>query len=212
MKYYHHIRFYSLLVVISLSGCGFDPTVLKFEPFHKQTFSARKDKAVRVNDKSLELIAQGHVLIGFIDLRQNIQSCYPDSGCQNIRELYNWDEEEEYIPTKNKPLAEYPREAELEYEAADVGGDKVTVLEEKSIQTQISKQICTYMYPVTYTVEGKVYSYMQCGGYRTVYGTLYSKIKRALVWRYEPSLASSEQNIHALKIALNTIGKNDDTP
>ena len=208
MKFYHFPGVVTLSVVLILGGCGIDPTVLKFEPFHNQTFSARKNKAARVNEQSMELISQGYILLGYIDLKQNIKSCYPDTGCQNIRDLYRTDEEDEvYISVSNKK--EYPREDELEFEAAEVGGDKVSVLEEKDVQKQISKQICTYMYPVTYTVEGKTYTYMQCGGYRTIFGVLYSRIKRALVWRLEPTLAASEQNINALKLALGTIGKEE---
>lgn len=207
MKSYHQIKVYAALtILLFVTGCGINPSELKFEPFHKKEFSSRDKKASVVKNTAMDLITDGHVLIGFIDLRQNIESCFPDTGCQNIREsLKVHEDEEEYEVFSQSEKKQPSREEELQFEAAKVGGDKISMLQDVKIETGISKQICNYYNTFSYTIDGKVYTSTTCGSYRTVYGTLHSKIKRALVWRFEPSLAGSKANIDALKVALNTI-------
>lgn len=194
------LLFLSLLV----SGCSILPTELEFKPFHKSTFPPRDGKAKLTTDKSMQLISQGYVLLGYIDLKQNLIVCYPDTGCQKIRDLYqnNFDDDDDDIIA---PSTAYPREEELAYEVSNYGGDKYSLLDEKDIRETVSKQVCTYWYTTSYTIEGNTYYNTNCGGYRTVFGTLDTKIKRALVWRLNPELAVSEDNITALKQALQTI-------
>ena len=200
MKKLASIFFFSLLFI----GCTIQPTELEFKSFHKKSFSPRDNKAVLTLDKSMHLILQGYVLIGYIDLRQNLTICYPDSGCQKVRDSYIEDAEGEEIGPAPK---NYPREDELGYEIAEVGGDKFNLLEEKAFQDKISKQVCSYYYTTSYVIDGKLYSNTTCSNYYTVHGTLDVKIKRALAWRFAPELASSEDNINALKHALETITK-----
>lgn len=188
--------------VLFLGGCTFQPTVLEFKPFHQTEFTPRKDQAKVVQDNVMQLVTQGYVLIGYIDLRQNLTACYPDSGCRNIRDAYLPGADED---AKSGSKVVYPREQELGFEAAHVGGDKVSLLEEKDIQEAISKTLCSYWYTTTHTYNGNTYVTTQCGSWYTVHGTLNAKVKRALVWRYEPALASSNDNIAALKTAVTTI-------
>lgn len=195
----------TFFIILILGGCAIKPTVLDFTAFHKAPFSARDAKANISTQNAMRLIADGNVLIGYIDLRQNLRSCYPDNGCKQIHHS-NSDSDESYdfIGTEVK----YPREEELGYEIARLGGDKYSLLEEINTTEVISKNVCTNWGVSTNWVNGVLQVIPICNGYSKVYGTLSVKIKRALVWRHEPDLAASDDNIRALKSALDTISGN----
>src|SRR5262245_3985807 len=63
--------------VLIFTGCV-APKVVDYKPFHKKSFASRKQDAELLERSTSEVLASGYLLLGYIDLRQNIRTCYVD--------------------------------------------------------------------------------------------------------------------------------------
>jgi ankyrin repeat protein len=175
-----------LLVCIFVFTSCITPKVVEYKSFHKQSFSSRKQPAELQETSTAELLASGYLLIGYMDLRQNIKTCYVDGTC---------------VQHSSAP----PQRTDLLIEAAKRGGDVVIILDERSIRERNDRTECTGFYSYTTTVDGKSMVHTNCLGYRTTQGTIEAKVSRALVWRYDPEASVSETNANAIERALLTL-------
>lgn len=182
-----------VICIFVFTGCV-APKVVEYKPFHKKSFPSRKQPAELQERSTSEVLASGYLLIGYMDLRQNIKTCYVDGTC---------------VQHSIAP----PARTDLLQEAAKRGGDVVTILEERSIRERAVRTECTGFYSYTTTVDGKPMVHTSCLSYKSTEGTIEAKVSRALVWRYDPEASVSEVNANAIERALLTLetvaGKTD---
>ncbi|MEK7735329.1 MAG: hypothetical protein AAB329_07800, partial [Pseudomonadota bacterium] len=76
-------RLWPLLALLSLAGCV-PPVVLNYQGFHNADFAARSRPAVIHAKPVEELLKGGYLLIGYVDLRQNVRECFDDGKCRKI--------------------------------------------------------------------------------------------------------------------------------
>lgn len=174
-----------VLCVLIATGCVL-PKVIEYKSFHNSTFKARTHPAQLQDASTLDLLGGGYLLIGYIDLRQNIRSCYDDGACVNH---------------SNAP----PVVDDLLIEAARRGGDVVTLLDERDLRDRTSKAECTGFYSTSIMVNGKPVVTTNCAGYRYTNGILEAKSRLALVWRHEPDMPLDDANAIAIEKALQTL-------
>ncbi len=184
---------FGLLLVVTLvfgslfSGCV-QPKILKYESFQKKSFSKRSKPAEYFEGSPEAIMRQGYLLIGYIDLKRNIRACYNDLTCKNIS-------------------SEYPPRTELQSEAAERGGDRISLLEERIALEKVTKSVCNSYTTQTYMVDGKVYTTTICASYSHYKGHREIKVSKALVWRYEPQQATPEANLGAIQQAMGAMAK-----
>jgi ankyrin repeat protein len=176
-----------LLSASLLSGCV-QPKVLKYESFQHKSFSKRSKPAEYYEGSPEAIMRDGFLLIGYIDLKRNIRACYDDFTCRNIS-------------------SEFPPRTELQSEAAERGGDRISLLEERIGLEKVTKSVCSSYTTQTYTIDGKVYTTTICASYLHYKGHREVKISKALVWRYEPQLATPEANLGAIRQAMDAMAK-----
>ena len=182
------VVFGTVIVAVSLlSGCV-QPRVLKYESFQHKSFSKRSKPAEYYQGSPEAIMRDGFLLIGYIDLKRNIRACYDDFTCRNIS-------------------SEYPPRTELQSEAAERGGDRISLLEERIGLEKVTKSVCNSYTTQTYTIDGKVYTTTICASYSHYKGHREVKISKALVWRYEPQLATPEANLGAIHQAMDAMAK-----
>jgi hypothetical protein len=152
-----------------------------------QTLVADIDRRAEMQQKTAaDLLANGYLLIGYIDLRRNVRTCYDDGQCVDHSEAL-------------------PSPDELKQEAAGRGGDVVTLLEERTVLEQRDKSICTQTSVSVIMVDNTPQVTTMCTAHRTVPGKLEAKISRALIWRHDPAAADGEANARAIEAALETL-------
>lgn len=169
----------------SLLGCV-PPRVLDYTSFHSRNFSPRKDPARIESATAGELLRNGYLLIGYMDLRRNVRTCYQDNTCDSYSD----------------PL---PSHDELRREAADRGGDVLTVLEDRTVIETKNKSYCVGFTTTVVMIQNTPQTISVCNSYRTVPGKLEAKITRTLIWRHDPEAAQGEANARAIDTALKTI-------
>lgn len=170
-----------------LGGCV-QAKLLKYSSFQEREYSARTKPAEVQKKTTAELLSGGYLLIGYIDMRRNVRTCYEDNSCTNH---------------SDKP----PEPGELQQEAAAKGGDVVTVLEERTILDRNDKTVCT-RYTTTYMyINKQMIPQTTCVSSIVVPGTQEAKISRALVWRHDPVAANSDANANAIEAALKAVEK-----
>jgi hypothetical protein len=174
-----------VLAIFVFTGCV-APKVVEYKSFHNRTFSVRNKAAEQQQKSTSELLAGGYLLIGYIDLRRNIQTCYDDNYC---------------VQHSTTP----PARSELLLEAAHRGGDVVTLLDERTVLERNDRSDCTGYYTYTTMVNNKPIVNTSCRSYKVTPGKLEAKISRALVWRYDPDAAVSDANAKAIEQALQTL-------
>ncbi|MEC5386069.1 ankyrin repeat domain-containing protein [Uliginosibacterium sp. H3] len=168
-----------------MAGCV-PSKLLKYSAFHEREFAPRSKPAEIQQRSTAEVLAGGYLLIGYIDLRRNVRTCYVDGSCTNHAD-------------------KAPADTDLQQEAAQKGGDVVTILEERAIVEKNDKSICTSFYSTTTMVNGTPVTTTYCSSYRIVPGKLEALISRALVWRLEPAMAGSDANARAIETALKVL-------
>jgi uncharacterized protein len=173
------------LCIFAFTSCV-APKVVEYKSFHNKAFAPRKQTAELQEKSTSELLAGGYLLIGYMDLRHNIRTCYTDGTCV-------------------QHSAAPPARTDLLQEAAHRGGDIVTILDERSLREPNNKSECTGYYSHSTTVNGKTVTTTSCMSYKTTPGTLEAKVSRALVWRYDPEAAGSDANANAIEQALLTL-------
>lgn len=161
--------------------------VVKYTSFHEREFSERKELAAVQSASTGELLKNGYLLIGYIDLHRNVRTCYEDSQCVRHSDAT-------------------PSNDELRREAARVGGDVLTLLEDRTTIEQNDKSICTNTTSTVISVTNNIPQVVTtCVAYRTVPGKREAKISRALIWRLDPEAARGEANARAIDAALKTL-------
>jgi uncharacterized protein len=174
-----------VVVLAVLSAC-IPPSVLQYTAFHEDQFPPA-EKPAEFNKKSTaELLRGGYLLIGYIDLRRNIRTCYTDGTCEKHAEPGLSSEQ-------------------LQLEAAKRGGEIISLLDERNLSEQRNKSICNSYTTRTITVNKKTQTITTCTSYRTVHGKLEATVSRALIWRHDPLKAGGEANARAIESALATI-------
>jgi ankyrin repeat protein len=174
-----------VLCALIFTGC-IAPKVIEYKPFHNGGFKARARSAQLQDASAPDLLGGGFLLIGYMDLRQNIRSCFEDGAC---------------VAHSTAP----PVVDDLLQEAARRGGDIVTLLDERDVRERTSKSECTSFYASTMMVDGKPIVTTTCGNYKYTNGTLEAKTRLALVWRHEPDMAVDDANAVAIEKALQTL-------
>ncbi len=183
----HLTRFLPAVLALLLAGCV-PPVVLNYQGFHNTDFAARSRPA-EIHAKPVEeLLKGGYLLIGYIDLRQNVRECFDDGTCRKI---------------SDKP----PSREDVQRIAAERGGDVVSMVEEKQILEKIKTTHCTSFSTYTYTLQGKVYTNTVCTASVTRHGHREAKLTRALIWRHEPKLATAEANDRAIRLAMESLDR-----
>lgn len=178
----------AILLVIglhALTACV-PPSVVKYTSFQDRDFSQRPKPAEIQQKTTAELLDSGHLLIGYIDLRRNMRTCYEDGKCVNHSD-----------PT--------PSRDDLRQEAAQRGGDVITLLEERTVLERNDKSYCTNTSTTVVMVNKIPQTITTCISYQTVAGKLEARISRALIWRHDPEAARGEENARAIAAALKTL-------
>ena len=117
-------------LLLALAGCV-PPVVLNYQGFHNIDFAPRRQPA-QIHARPVEdLLKGGYLLIGFIDLRQNVRECFDDGTCRKI---------------SDKP----PSREDVQRIAAERGGDVASIVEEKQILEKIKTTHCTSFSTYTY--------------------------------------------------------------
>ena len=173
------------MCLLYLSGCV-APRVIEYTSFHGREFSERTAPAKIQATPAAELLKGGYLLIGYIDLRRNVRTCYDDNQCVNHSDVL-------------------PAHDELQREAAQRGGDVLTLLEDRTVIEKNNKSHCTSTSSSVIMVDKTPQVITTCTAYRTVPGKLEAKISRALIWRHDPEGARGEANARAIDAALKTI-------
>jgi ankyrin repeat protein len=176
----------ALLFCASFAAGCIPPSVVQYTAFHNRDFPPRSKPAEVQTRSTSDLLNGGYLLIGYIDLRRNVRTCYEDGRC-----------------TDHSP--KLPSPDNLQQEAAQRGADIVTVLEEKTVLEKNDRSDCTSTRVSVTFVNGKPVTTTTCASYVTVQGNLEAKISRALVWRFEPEAARSDSNARAIEAALKTM-------
>ncbi len=183
----HPTRFLPAILALLLAGCV-PPVVLNYQGFHNTDFAARSRPA-EIHAKPVEeLLKGGYLLIGYIDLRQNVRECFDDGTCRKI---------------SDKP----PSREDVQRIAAERGGDVVSMVEEKQILDKIKTTHCTSFSTYTYTLQGKVYTNTVCVASVTRHGHREAKLTRALIWRHEPKRATADANERAIRQAMESLDR-----
>jgi len=172
----------SWLTVSALSGCV-PAQVVQYTAFHNRDFSERKKPAEQQTRPAKEMLQTGYLLIGHIDLRRNVRTCYEDNQCVNHSD-----------PTLSMEA--------LQAEAAKRGGDVLTLLEDRTIIETHNKSVCTNYSTTTTVVNNVPIVSTYCSASRTVPGKREARISRALIWRNDPITARGEANARAIESAL----------
>lgn len=174
-----------LIGVLALTGC-IAPKVIEYTAFHDREFPQRGAAAQIQQKSTAELIDTGYLLIGYIDLRRNVRTCYQEGQCVDHSDVL-------------------PSTDDVRQEAAARGGDVVTLLEERTVLEQNDKSVCTNMATMVRMVNNVPQVITYCSAYRSVPGKLEAKITRALIWRHDPDAARGEANARAIDNALKTL-------
>lgn len=173
------------LVCVMLAGC-IPPQVVQYTSFHERDFSQRNQPATLQQKPAAELLNGGYLLIGYLDLRRNVRTCYEDGQCV----------------AHSDPI---PSNDDLLSEAASRGGDVVSLLDERTVIEQRDKSICTNTYTTVIMVNNAPQVSTHCSAYRTIPGKIEARISRALIWRLDPEAARGEANAHAIDVAMKTL-------
>jgi uncharacterized protein len=164
------------------AGCV-PPKVVRYTSFHDREFSARSQPATIQEKSSAELLGSGYLLIGYLDLRRNVRTCYETGGCVDYADT---------LPSRDELLTE----------AARRGGDVVTLLEERTVIEANDKTICTNMSTSVKMVNDVPQVTATCTTHQRIPGKLEAKISRALIWRQDPDAARSDANARAIELAM----------
>lgn len=175
-----------LSIGLALVAACVPPRVIQYTPFQDREFSERKTPAAVQDRAAADLLKSGYLLIGYIDLRRNVRTCYEDNQCVNHSDV---------LPSRD----------ELQREAALHGGDVLTLLEDRTVIEPRNKSFCTNTTTTTVTVNKIPQVTTICTSYATVRGKLEAKISRALIWRHDPEAARGDANARAIEAALKTI-------
>lgn len=173
------------ICLLLLCGCV-PPRVLEYTSFHNRDFSERRTPARIQAVPVAELLKDGYLLIGYMDLRRNVRTCYEDNQCENHSDTL-------------------PSNDELQREAAQRGGDVLTLLEDRTVIEKREKTYCTSSSTTVITIDKTPQIITTCNAYRSVAGKLEAKISRALVWRHDPEGARGKANAQAIDAALKTL-------
>lgn len=177
----------ALWLLLMLAGCV-PPVVLNYQGFHNTEFAARSRPA-EIHVKPVEeLLKGGYLLIGYVDLRQNVRECFDDGKCHKISD-------------------KAPSREDVQRIAAERGGDVVTLVEEKQILDKIRTTHCTSTTVTTYVLQGRVYTTSVCLSSVTRHGHREAKLTRALIWRHEPRRATAEANDRAIRQAMESLDR-----
>ncbi len=174
----------TLVSAFTLSACVSHQQV-EYTSFHDRYFSSR-DHAEMQNRTTAELFLDGYLLLGYMDLRRNIQTCYGYGNCTVHNDIALSGEE-------------------LSKEAAKRGGDVVSLLEETSVVVPVVSSYCISSYTQMIQSGDSQIPIFICSGYSYNYGKQEREISRALIWRYDPEAALSDANTEAIEAALTTL-------
>lgn len=180
-------RLLTAVLLLLLAGCV-PPVVLNYQGFHNTDFAARSRPADIYTKPVEELLKGGYLLIGYIDLRQNVRECFDDGSCRKISD-------------------KVPSREEVRRIAAERGGDVVTMVEEKQILEKVKTAHCTSFSTYSYTLQGKVYTNTVCTASVTRHGHREARLTRALIWRHEPKLATADANERAIRQAMESLDR-----
>jgi ankyrin repeat protein len=175
----------SWLVLAALSGCV-PPRVVHYTSFQDREFSQRHQPATLQEKSAAELLNGGYLLIGYLDLRRNLRTCYENGQCVNHSDT---------LPSREELLAE----------AALHGGDVLTLLEERTLIERHDKSVCASYHTTTTMVNNVPQVITSCASNRTVAGNMEARVSRALIWRYDPDAARSDANARAIESAMRTL-------
>ncbi|MBI3546072.1 MAG: ankyrin repeat domain-containing protein [Gammaproteobacteria bacterium] len=182
----HRWMLRSLFGACLFLGACVAPRVLEYTSFHKHDFPARTEPAKIQTTAAADLLKNGYLLIGYIDLRRNLRTCYEDNQCENHSDIS-------------------PAHDELQREAAQRGGDVLTLLEDRTVIEPRNKSYCSSTTTTVVTIDNMPRTITICASTHNVAGKLEAKISRALIWRYDPEAARGEANAQAIDTALKTI-------
>lgn len=185
IKYLRNALLLGAVCLAGLTACT-QAKVVKYEAFQERTYPERSKPASYHNGSAQELLEGDYILIGFIDLRKNIQKCFDDNSCTQIND---------------SPMSQ----ADLAQEAAQRGGDIISLLEDRRILEKVQKKVCTGTTTTSYYIDGKMYTTTVCVSYATYDGFLEATISRALIWRYDPKSANAEVNFRAMQKAMQSL-------
>lgn len=180
-------RLLTAVLLLLLAGCV-PPVVLNYQGFHNTDFASRGRPAEIYTKPVEELLKGGYLLIGYIDLRQNVRECFDDGSCRKISD-------------------KVPSREEVRRIAAERGGDVVTMVEEKQILEKVKTTHCTSFSTYSYTLQGKVYTNTVCTASVTRHGHREARLTRALIWRHEPKLATADANERAIRQAMESLDR-----
>jgi ankyrin repeat protein len=173
------------LGIAALAACV-PPSVVQYTSFHDREFSERSKPAEIQQKSTADLLGGEYLLIGYIDLRRNVRTCYEDGKCVD----------------HSDPL---PSRDNLRQEAASRGGDVVTLLDERTILEPNDKSYCTSTSVSVTFVNNAPVTTTTCNSYKTVPGKLEARVSRALIWRHDPAAARGDANARAIEAALKTL-------
>ena len=162
------------------------PRVVNYTPFQKEHFSERSRPAEIQKKSAAQLLDGGYLLIGYIDLRHNVRTCWDDGQCVNHSEPVLTDDD-------------------LRGEAARRGGDVITLLDERTVLEEKDKSVCTATTTTVVMINKTPQLITVCASYRSIPGKREVRISRALIWRHDPAAAHTEANARAIDAALKTI-------
>jgi ankyrin repeat protein len=175
------------ILLLLLAGCV-PPVVLNYQGFHNVEFAPRSRPA-EIHTKPVEdLLKGGYLLLGYVDLRQNVRECFDDGSCRKISET---------VPSRE----------DVQRIAAERGGDVVTLVEEKQVLEKIQTSVCTAHSTYSYVLQGRVYTNTICTSSITRHGHREARLTRALIWRHEPKRATAEANDRAIRQAMESLDR-----
>lgn len=173
------------LACVLLAGC-IPPQVVQYTAFHDRDFTPRNQPATLQQKPAAELLNGGYLLIGYLDLRRNVRTCYENGQCVAHSDP---------IPSHDNLLSE----------AASRGGDVVSLLDERTVIEQRNKSVCVNTSTSVVMVNNVPQVTTHCTAYQTIPGKIEARISRALIWRLDPEAARGEANAHAIDVAMKTL-------
>jgi len=181
------LRISLLLLSLSFLHSCVLPIKVHYVKFHKESFSTRPQPAVLHQGDIDELLKGDYLLIGYMDVLQNMKGCYSNNTCTTITEGG-------------------ATEAQVLAAAAKRGGDKVSVLEESLILTPDTLSVCSfYTTTTTSDKDGNPITTVTCASYEYYDGHREQWQRRVLLWRHTPVTDTVEKNSQAMQQAQQTL-------